>query len=299
MSDSLNPPPSPQRVYYSTGRMLGVEDFQAEEDYQRGRLARALMQICGTGTVCGLLVETDGNADPTKLEIKVTPGMAIDRVGRIIEVPNTVCIVLQNLLTQYVAAWQTQQEGNSPGTAPIADPNSAIEGGNLVIDVFVSFVGCTRGLTPSFATPDNYDATDAFTPNRILDSFAMQLVLRTDAARKTPVDPWASLGAQQPVLASLRQSLLAGSLGPPSTPQAEYPPFTGFDTTSVFLARILVPATAGAALAAEAAPGTPPNPPTWTLTGLGSANIDNTSRLFLIPLSLLSRWNGLGSGTES
>jgi len=40
----------------------------------------------------------------------------------------------------------------------------------------------------------------------------------------------------------------------------------------VFLARIQVPATAGAT----------GNPPTWNLTGLGSASIDNTSRLFLI-----------------
>jgi len=294
MSDALNPPPSPLRVYYSTGRMLGVEDFQAEENYHRGRLARALLQVAGTGTVTGLLVQTDGNADPAKLEIQVTPGMAVDRAGRIIEVPRMVCIGLQNWLTQYMASWQAQQAGNLPGVAPIADPNTAIhDGKNLTIDVFASFAGCNQGLTPAFGLPDNYDATDAFTANRILDAFAMQLVLRTDATPKTPLDPWASFGAQQPPLANLRQSILAGTLGPSGTP-AEYPSLS-FDQTAVFLARILVPATPGAASVAP----NPPNPPAWNLTGLGSANIDNTSRLFLIPLSLLSRWNGLGSGTES
>ena len=60
-TDSLNPPPAPKRVYYSTGRMLGVEDFQADQDYHRGRLARVLSQLYGTGTVSGLLVQTDGN----------------------------------------------------------------------------------------------------------------------------------------------------------------------------------------------------------------------------------------------
>src|ERR1700683_160466 len=100
-TDNLNPPSAPQRVYYSTGRMLGVEDFQADQDYHRGRLARALLQLYGSGTVSGLMVQTDGNTDVTKLEIQVTPGMAIDRVGRIIEVPRTVCIVLQNWLQQY------------------------------------------------------------------------------------------------------------------------------------------------------------------------------------------------------
>ncbi|HXW25891.1 MAG TPA: hypothetical protein VEK73_14195 [Xanthobacteraceae bacterium] len=291
MNDTLNPPPSPTRVAYATGRMLGVEDFQAEQDYHRGRLARTLLQLYGTGTVTGLLVQTDGNTDATKLEIQVTPGMAIDRVGRVIEVPRMVCIVLNDWLTQYVQAWQSQQRGNAPGTPLVQDPNQAIhDGQNLTVDVFATFVPCTRGLTPCFAAQDDYDATDAFAPNRLLDSFAMQLVLRTDAAPKTPLDPWAGLGAQQPALAALRQSLLAGPLGPSGTP-TEYPP--NFDQTAVFLARILVPATAG----------TTGNPPTWNLIGLaankGSANIDNLSRLFVIPASVVSRWNGLGSGTES
>jgi hypothetical protein len=287
MADTLSPLPQPLRVFYSTGRMLGVEDFQAEQDYHRGRLARALLQLTGSGTVSGLLVQTDGNTDPTKLEIQVTSGIAIDRVGRIIEVPRTVCIVLQDWLTQYVRAWQAQQAGQSPGTPAIADPNTAIhDTKNLMIDVFATFTSCTRGVTPCFASQDDYDATDAFSANRLLDSFAMQLVLRTDATPKTPLDPWAGLGANQPPLASLRQSILASKLGMQGQP-AEYPP--GFDQTAVFLARILVPATAGTA----------GNPPAWNLSGVNNTNIDNLSRLFVIPSSILARWNGLGSGTES
>ena len=56
ISDNLNPPQPPQRVFYATGRMLGVEDFQADQDYHRSSLARALLQLCGTGTVAGLKV---------------------------------------------------------------------------------------------------------------------------------------------------------------------------------------------------------------------------------------------------
>ncbi len=287
MPDTLNPPPQPTRVAYSTGRMLGAEDFQAEQDYHRGRLARALLQLVGTGTVSGLLVQTDGNADPLQLEIQVTAGIALDRVGRIIEVPRTVCIVLQDWLAGYVQAWQAQQAGQSPGTPAIADPNTAIhDGANLMVDVFATFVSCTRGVTPCFASQDDYDATDAFSANRLLDSFAMQLVLRTDAVPNTPLDPWASLGANQPSVASLQQSILTGTLGPQGS-SAEYPP--GFDSTAVFLARILVPATAGTA-------GTPP---AWDLTGFSATNIDNSKRLFVIPSSILARWNGLGSGRES
>src|SRR5215467_7475500 len=95
VNDSLNPPQPPTRVYYATGRMLGVEDFEADQDYHRGRLARVLLQLYGTGTVSGLTVQTNGNSDPAKLEIQVTAGIAVDRLGRIVEVPRTVCIVPQ------------------------------------------------------------------------------------------------------------------------------------------------------------------------------------------------------------
>src|ERR1700712_438215 len=56
LSKDLSKPFAPNRVSYSLGRMLGVDDFQADQDYHRGRLARALLQLCGTGTVSGLNV---------------------------------------------------------------------------------------------------------------------------------------------------------------------------------------------------------------------------------------------------
>ena len=293
INDSLNPPQPPTRVFYSTGRMLGVADFEADQDYHRGRLARVLMQLYGTGTVSGLLVQTDNNADPAQLEIQVTPGMAIDRLGRIIEVPRTVCIIPQNWLTQQVQAWHNQQTSPVPGQPGLPDPNTAIhDAKNLMVDVFVTFVPCTRGATPCFATQDDYDATDAFQPNRWLDSFAMLLVLRTDSDPLTPLDPWytagpmpaagAALNGSDPV--TLHQFLLQASAGPATAPQ-EYPP--GFDATSVFLARILIPATAGTGGA----------PPVWTLDPKQIA-IDNDSRLFLYPAALLARLVGLGCGAE-
>jgi hypothetical protein len=180
-NDALNPPSPPNRVFYSTGRMLGVEDFQADQDYYRGRLAQVLVQLFGTGTVLGLNVTLGNDLGDASLELQVSPGIAFDRVGRVIEVPRQVCIRLKN--------WYSQ-----------ADPsilNMALHGSSVVVDVFVTFVPCTRGATPCFASQDDYDATDAFSPNRWLDSFAMQLVPRTDITdptQKLPQDPW-SVGA--------------------------------------------------------------------------------------------------------
>ena len=401
-TDNLNPPPAPSRVFYSLGRMLGVDDFQVDQDYHRGCLARALLQLCGTGTVAGLSVSipqvwqpnttypafafvydssqnvqvntgvagvsggtrpafaatpggtvTDGSgivwtnhgpintngwrpnapftspsaiidsnnniqilngsatftagplapvwstaigsttldgkpatpawtcAGPAQLEIEVTPGMAVDRVGRMIEVPRTVCIRIQ--------PWLANQA--------LADLNSFLSGGsgNILVDVFATFVPCARGVTPCFATQDDYSATDAFSSNRMLDSFAMQLVLRNDASPGLPKDPWDAAGAVPtgaitPAIAqSLKLSILGTNSGPASTPPfaasgpkpPEIPP--GFDASSVFLARITIPATAGAS-------GEPPN------FDLNSIIIDNLARLFLYPAALVARSIGLSSG---
>jgi hypothetical protein len=322
-TDVLNPPSPPSRVYYSTGRMLGVEDFQADQDYHRGRLARALLQLFGTGTVSGLNVAIGNDPGDGSLEVQVSPGMAIDRVGRIIEVPRQVCIRIKN--------WYAQAD---PSTL-----NQALHVGSVVVDVFATFIPCTRGATPCFASQDDYDATDAFSPNRWLDSFAMQLVPRTDitdATQKLPKDPWSAPGAAPPppvaitatpstppsgttppstpatpvptptpipapgppaqsatggTLDAWKQSILAGTAGPaasapfgPGQQGVEYPP--GFDNTAVFLARIQIPATARGS-------GQAPSPSFDTIH-----QPDNSQRLFVFPSSLVARWAGLTSGTE-
>ena len=263
------------RVSYATGRMLGVEDFQAEQDYHRGRLARALLSLHGTGTVIGLNVTTNGSADLAQLEIQVSPGIAIDRAGRILDVPVTVCIRPQ--------AWLAGQTDS--------DLILALKNGSLIVDVFATFASCARGKAPSFATQDDYDATDAFTANRLLDSFAMRLVLRTDSTPLLPKDPWLNAGAPPAggtapsgdAIKALKQSVLTGTLTPTAVPQ-EYPPL--LDTTSVFLARIQIVASQTNATARP-------------LADLTKITIDNNSRLFVLPSALMARWAGLGSGLES
>lgn len=413
-ADALSPPPPPNRVYYSLGRMLGVDDFQADQDYHRGRLARTILQVCGTGTVSGLKVVLnqnwtpntsyptwayvvdsnnnvevnlgisgtsgtaeitwpaapgarikDGNVtwtnegpiltggwtpnatfsgpsvivDPTgnlqvltastpfttgpempvwnaivggaapdgssvaawtcigaaALEIQVTPGVAIDRVGRIIEVPRAVCIGVQ--------PWLASQPASALDAALIQTSATPSPTFAIVADVFATFVGCTRGVTPCFATQDDYDATDAFSPNRLLDSFAMQLVLRPDVSFMStpqvlnlPRDPWLGIGPvtspPTPSGATLQQQLLDATTGPAASAPfgdanvpIEIPLNSGLDPSSVFLARVKIAATAVSGQAPSA--------------NLAAISIDNFSRLFLYPASLVARWIGLTSGAES
>ena len=87
-------PEPPDRLFYATGILLDAEDFKAEQLYHRGRLSRALAYLHGGGTVAGLRVEWVKPLEPGEdakfprgraEEIVVAPGIAVDRLGRVIE----------------------------------------------------------------------------------------------------------------------------------------------------------------------------------------------------------------------
>jgi hypothetical protein len=279
IGDPLSTAVDPVRVSYATGRMLGVDDFQAEQTYHRGRLARVLSGALGTGTVSGLKVQTSAADKPEDVELQVTAGIAIDRAGRVIEVPSMVCLRLDQFLKNKALDADDRH-----------DLVNAFSSGAVVADVFLSFVACGRGKTPSFATMDDYDATDAFTANRLLDSFAMLLVLRGESTPRLPQDGWAGVGPLRapgsktaaPTADALKQHMLDADLGPAVAP-VEYPSDPTFDRTSVFLARVKITATQASAGAV----------PVWDLTTI---DVNNLSRLFLYPGALLARWAGLTTG---
>jgi len=222
----------------------------------------------------------------SQFEIEVTAGLAIDRVGRMIESPGTVCILLQ--------PWLAGPSG--------PDASTALQSGSILIDVFATFAPCTQGVTPCFGS-DDYDATDAFSANRLLDSFSMQLVLRDDTDPGLPQDSWTATGAIEtggttaPLLQGLQQDILLNNSGAnTASPFAlngpmppEYPP--GFDASSVFLARIAIPPAAFA--------GGTPNSDYSNLNNPGAIVINNLARLFVYPPSLVARTIGFASGLES
>ncbi len=82
----------PDRLHFATGALLDREDFLAEQLYHRGRLARALLALHGSGTVSGLRVSLSDNGGDEM--VNVSAGLAIDRLGRLVEVPRNACIRL-------------------------------------------------------------------------------------------------------------------------------------------------------------------------------------------------------------
>lgn len=250
----------PDRLHYATGALLDREDFLAEQSYHRGRLARALLHLHGSGTVAGLRVRVEGAGDEER--VSVAEGLAIDRAGRLVEVPRTACL--------RVGRWLSHLAGSDPGLigaarvhpgaedSPVAaqapgddDPQAvpppegegdaaeweAWSGGYLVADVFLRFAACERGKTPAFATGP-FDALDAVAPARVRDGYELDMVPRVHPDLLP--DPWAGLsaGGAEGRLRLAQRTTMDRRLDPPARP-AEYP--EGMDATAVLLARLFVP----------------------------------------------------------
>ena len=276
-------PLSPDRVYYATGISLDAEDFLAEQLYHRSRLARALFYLHGSGTAAGLRVDWHKPLKPgddaqfpqgRDEEIVVQPGLAIDRLGRLIELPRAACI--------RVDRWYQSQ---------IADDLTKgfhLDRGGVVVDVFVRFVSCERGKTPAFAA-GAFDALDAVAPSRLRDSYELTIVIRQEASadlnQHLPQNPWGDFGTGNRQAALQTAILNAWHEGSDQWDETGLKPLAehaiGQDPTALFLARLVLPAVA-------ALPGQRP-----IRTADAAIVPDNSQRSFVYAAGAIARWLAL------
>jgi hypothetical protein len=290
-ADTLAVPVAPDRPYHATGVLLGADDFRDEQTYHRARLARALAYLAGSGTLVGLRAVVEANAAGTVHELKVLPGLAIDRLGRLIEVPRAWCLRLE--------PWWA---------ARTADELRAAHGAQgVVVDLFLRFAAVARGRTPSFAQ-GAFDATDATVPNRLRDAFRFDIVLRPDArsAPDSAVLPTSRFQVLQGVADADRATALADALldgWAEANPHAQdlarpdstvLPPLPEHgaglalvDTTALFLARLTIPTLQPPE---DVAPGDKPDP---DFAALDASRIDNRSRRFAVPADAFAALSGL------
>lgn len=181
----------PDRVNYANGVLLDKNDFRDEQTYFRGRLGRALTYLHGMGTIAGLKVEKDNiqhienGVQKEEPVIRVYPGLALDRIGRLIELPTAYCIRAQKWFEAQDPVQLSESFDNSTdGEKPKA----------VVADLFIGFNNCGRGNTPNFGV-GNVDATDAFTADRLRDGACLQLIVRPDIQNeaKTQKPPYQEL----------------------------------------------------------------------------------------------------------
>ena len=293
-SDPLFRSASAERPFYATGMLLGADDFLAEQSYHRGRLAHLAALTTGGGTLAGLRVSHAVNSNDTE-EIRVDAGVAIDRLGRLVEVSRPACLRLDRW-------WKATREANQDAFATarydnfsgFMSPRAQSETASLpvsavIADVFLRFVACRHGLTPSFASGP-YDALDAVATSRLEDAYELLLIPRPGLDNDDPAEIHSGLPARGPDLASLSDDAARGAAVQDAildawpkqgrsasaadlAPLAEHP--IGLDPTAQFLARVLLPVTAGS------------NPVERQSTAVV---VDNWSRRWVPSSQLIQRW---------
>ena len=279
----LDPLLLPERLHYHTGVLLDREDFRAEQTYHRARLARLARFLHGYGTVAGLAVRHDPAVAPApgapghERRLLVSPGLAVDRFGRLIELPEAACIRLDTWFTHQAA--DPARASRLVAAIKPADPARVVDGvarpAGVIADVFLAFSPCEHGRTPAFDT-GAYDALDATVAARLRDSWRLELVPRIEDDPRAPQpllpDPSGLDAAQR--LARLRQAKLdqvwvgAAQWSTDRTAVALEPEHVPghHDGTELFLARVAIPATV-----VDGAP---------VANGAAAAWVDNTARRF-------------------
>jgi hypothetical protein len=243
--DPLEDSEFPDRLFYATGVLLDADDFMAEQTYHRGRLARVLAYLHGSGTVAGLKViwtddvAADPNADPPRKareeEVSVEPGIAIDRLGRIIELPRRACIRLNRWFN---AQTDDDLERAFQDVSVVSDEDGTTQTvSGVVADLFIRFLTCERGKTPAFAAGP-FDALDAVAPSRLRDGYQLQLFLRDQLPAPSHFWPQDSKDLHDAIFGAWNK--IAGRDEDRLKPLAEHA--GGIDPTYVFLARLVLPA---------------------------------------------------------
>lgn len=193
----------PERVNYATGVLLGAEDFAAEQLYLRGRMGRAFAALYGQGTMAGLRVSCSA-FENSELELMVAPGLALDRLGRLIEIRRLQCIHIKRWLDQRASLGATALERVEVTDAVREDTPGAKR---LVLDVFARFAVCPHGKRPAFAAGP-FNATDYEVPSRMADAFELTLAL-AHTVGVTAANPKGTLAIPQPRSPRLEAMLAA------------------------------------------------------------------------------------------
>lgn len=294
-ADPLSSQPRALRPAYATGMLLDAQDFSDEQTYHRGRLARALAFLAGGGTLAGLELEHLPLAAGQVESLQVNPGLAVDRLGRLVEIPRAACIRLPNWWAKLEAATLIQASyGNLQRFVSQRMADRVVAGTlvlparALVADVFLRFATCPVGLSPSFASGP-YDSLNAVSTARLCDAYELRLIARAGlddgydglpppAGGGAVGDPAATPAVRRD---AMQDAILGGYPGEyqgdgQALDKAPEQP-DGVDTSAVFLGRVFLPVDGA----------TPPG------RTVDAPLTDNWSRRFLPPQALLAQWHGL------
>jgi hypothetical protein len=156
-------------LHYHFGMLLGVDDFETEHDYHRGKTRLHNAWLHREGVVWGLAV----SADLPSGELRVERGLALDPAGHELHLDARACV--------NVGAWYDEH-------ADDADLNATVNGPDVTFDAHVvaRFRSCLSRPVPAFADPcEGAQSETAY--SRVLET--VELLLLPGLAERPP-DPY-------------------------------------------------------------------------------------------------------------
>ncbi len=115
-------PPGLQRVNYFYGKLLGVDDFTAEQNYFLGKIHRRNRALHGAGVVTGLSVTLERTG--SNAQVVIAPGLAFDPCGKEIEVCAPTSLLLPALGKSLLVLLHYAEQPCRPVPAPTVDPQA-------------------------------------------------------------------------------------------------------------------------------------------------------------------------------
>lgn len=147
---------------YHFGMLLGVNDFETEQAYHRGKIRLHNMWLHRDGVVWGF----DVRVDTPRGEIRVLPGLAVDALGRELHLEADACL--------NVAAWFNAHR-DDPGFS-FDESATAI---TFDAHVVIRFKACLSRQVPALSTPcENSSVATAY--SRVLET--VEILLRPGLA---------------------------------------------------------------------------------------------------------------------
>ncbi len=162
ISSNSNGDVSPVNPFYALryqfGMLLGVDDFETEQAYHRGKSRLHNAWLHREGVVWGL----DVKLDATHNEIRVTSGLALDAAGHELHLDAEACVNLP--------AWY---EAHKNDTGFVATPT----GNGVTFDahVVIAFDGCLTRQVPAMLEPCQNSKTDT-AYSRIFETVKLSLL---------------------------------------------------------------------------------------------------------------------------
>lgn len=158
-----------ERVNYEAGMLLGLEATRAEQMYHRQRLNRLQYWLQGAGTLVGLVVKNTTPDDPDEdkdmsVKLVVSPGIAIDGLGREILCHEPYCVNLRD----WINAQRESDESFLYSGFDLASEN-------LYLMVTIRYHAAATGLQPVMARKVNA-GTDPVQPSRARDGILLEII---------------------------------------------------------------------------------------------------------------------------